>query len=209
MVVARAFDHTDAERRAEGARELRELDTFVGVGHRSFDVHDVLGPDDEIDGLLHQRGRVDVALEHDAGIDVVGVRSLLPPPWTSARDVDRPRVCMASGSHCPRQRSRDCDQRGTDGQCLPRVPTPPGSITPIATTRITSSGEPPSRTTNAMGDAAWLIANGRERHAPARSQDQRMTSARAIDPGGRPQRPTAGGASARGTEVRGVEARTR
>ena len=69
------------------------------------------------------------------------------------------------------------------------------SMTPIATTRITSSGEPPSRTTNAIGDTAWLIANDAS-GTPPNGHDQRITSASAIDPGRTTQRQRLAGASA-------------
>jgi hypothetical protein len=67
------FDHADAERRRGCASSASSTPssvwTLVLRAPRS-------GPHDEIDRLLDQRSRVDVALEHDARIDVVGVGSL-------------------------------------------------------------------------------------------------------------------------------------
>ena len=65
----------------------------------------------------------------------------------------------------------------------------------MITTSITSSGAPPTRTTNANGLTAWLIANEAS-GTPPNGHDQRSTSASTIEPGSTTHRHRLAGAIA-------------
>ena len=71
-------------------------------------------------------------------------------------------------------------------------------VTPMITTSMTSSGAPPTRTTNAIGETAWLIANDAS-GTPPNGHDHLRISASTIEPGSTTHRQRLAGAIAQAT----------
>ena len=68
----------------------------------------------------------------------------------------------------------------------------------MITTSMTSSGAPPTRTTNAIGETAWLIANEAS-GTPPNGHDHLRISASTIEPGSTTHRQRLAGAIAQAT----------